>query len=203
MITPKKEIQMRKFLKIYFKFNIFLNLILMLYSAIAFIAAGLGIDFLMHFVIQIQSFATFELVEWISHPIYIAAAAFFGFFINQYFYHVSITLSNFDKFREITGLYVVPIFALGQLLANMFTLGIIAAAPFVFNVVATILLILVQRANNKLYAQNMEVPSVAIFDPAMQEMSLKIGQLRILKSEGKISEEEFMLHLNNILENKE
>jgi len=55
----------------------------------------------------------------------------------------------------------------------------------------------------KAYIQQTLNTNDTLFDPTMQEMSLKIGQLRILKSEGKISEEEFMFHLNNILEDKE
>ncbi|MBE5734849.1 MAG: hypothetical protein E7361_00125 [Clostridiales bacterium] len=194
---------MRKFLKIYFKFNIFLNLVLIIYAALAFIASAVGLDFVMHYINLIQDFATFGMAEWITHPIYVSGASLFAFFINQYFHKVSITLYNFDKFREISGLFVIPIFASFQLIINSFLLGIFALIPFVANALAGILLMILQKNNRKNYIQQTLNTNDTLFDPTMQEMSLKIGQLRILKSEGKISEEEFMFHLNNILEDKE
>ena len=194
---------MRKFLKICYKLNIFISLLLMIYSALTFIASTLNIEFLLHYVVVVQDFATLGIAEWMSEPLYICSASFFCFFINQYFYRVSLTLFNFDKFREITGLFVIPIFAIGQLFANLFILGLISIVPFVMNIASCLILILVQKSNKKIFQESELAKSDVVFDPAMQEMSLKIGQLRILKSEGKISEEEFLFHLNNILENKE
>ncbi len=194
---------MRKFLKIFFKINIFINLAFIIYSALAFIASALNVDFILHYVQIIQRFSTFGIAEWLIHPIYISSASFFAFFINQYFHKVSITLYNFDKFREISGLYVIPIFATFQAMANIFIVGIFAIIPLVANIVPCILLILLQRRNRKIVENYPTINETLANNPAMQEMSLKIGQLRILKSEGKISEEEFMFHLNNILEDKE
>ena len=193
---------MRKFLKIYFKINIFVSLLLMMYSCFAFIASAFNIAFMTHYTNIIQSVFTFGLSSFINGNLYIVIVSLFCFFINQYFYNIYRTLYNFDKFREITGIGVVPMFGILQLVGNTVILGVLSIVPFVLGIIATILLHKFQKDNrSRLIAESTHTH---IFDdPAMQEKSLKIGQLRILKSEGKISEEEFMFHLNNILEDKE
>ena len=126
----------------------------------------------------------------------------FAFIDNQYFYKVYRTLFNFDKFREITGIKIVPIFGLFQLGINIYFFGIFALIPFILNIASTTSLYFYQKANKKKLISEYP-PNFSFSDPIMHEMSLKIEQLRILKTEGKISEEEFISHLNNILENKE
>ncbi len=194
---------MQKFLKVYFKTNTIISLILLIYTAIAFIASAINIEFLLNYIQIVQSFSTFGVFNLTMTTAFLLPfITLVGFFINQYFNKIYLALYNFDKFREITGLSVILIFSSFQLIANFVLFGFFALIPFVLNCLSVILLSNYQKRNKVAYTETIKTfPNLE--DPSMQEMSLKIGQLRILKSEGKITEEEFMFHLNNILENKE
>jgi len=191
---------MRKFLKIYFRFNMIFSLLLLIYTAIVFLATAFNIEPLLNIVQSIQDFTTFNIMN--LSLTYLPIITLFGFFVNQYFNKIYFALFNFDKFREISGLPVILVFSAFQLISNFALFGFFALIPLIFNCLSIIFLTSYQKKNRLKYSevtnkfQNIE-------DPDMQQMCLKIGQLRILKSEGKITEEEFMLHLNNILENKE
>lgn len=194
---------MKRFLKLFFKFNIFLSLFLMTYSLVAFLASALGISFLFEVIADIQLYTSFNLLQPISEPLYLALVSFFGFFINQYFYKVYVTLFNFDKFMEITGLFVIPLFAIGQFVINALFIGIIAMIPLLLSILSAVLLKIYQNNNGIASFATQFAQANPSNDPMIREMGFKIGQLRMLKSAGKITDEEFMLHLNNILENKE
>lgn len=194
---------MKNFLKICFKINIFISAILMIYGFIAFFAALFDISSMLNIIYLISDFATFGIVnEFSISIIQVLGFGLFAFIDNQYFYKVHKTLYNFDKFREITGIKVVPIFGIFQFGINAYFFGIFALIPFSLNLISTASLYLYQKSNKKKLISEYS-PNFSFQDPIMHEMSLKIGQLRTLKSEGKISEEEFIFHLNNILENKE
>ena len=98
------------------------------------------------------------------------------------------TLYNFDRFREISGLFIIPIFSVAQLIMNFSLLGVLAVIPFAFNIASTIALTAYQKSINKALSKAGFSES-EIKDPAIQEAGLKIAQLRILKAEGKITQE--------------
>ena len=193
---------MRKFLKIYFRFNMILSLLLMAYCIFAFIGTLFNIPFVVNVIAEVQSFAGFGLLNLLSGSTQIMLASCVGYFTNQYFYRVYMTLYNFDRFREISGLFIIPIFSVAQLIMNFSLLGVLAVIPFAFNIASTIALTAYQKSINKALSKAGFSES-EIKDPAIQEAGLKIAQLRILKAEGKITQEEFMAHIYNILENKE
>ena len=195
---------MHKFLKIYYKFNMLFCILLAFFSLAIFLLYLVEIPAVINIFNQFQEFSTFGLLNT-NNSIYVTLiAGFCGFFANQHFYHIYLTLYNFDKFKEISGLSIIIFRSILQLIVNIILLGIFAIIPLVLNLIAMLLLFTYQKRNNKTMEQFFATHDTTVLqDASMQEMSFKIGQLRLLKSEGKISEEEFMFHLNNILENKE
>ena len=194
---------MKKFLKIFYKINIYFNFALAVYSLVAFGAAALNATFIMRPVLAISDWCTLGVFGEAQDIMYIATASCIGFFINQYFSKIYLTLQNFDKYREITGLNVIIAFAVIQIVANYILIGVFAIIPLVLDILAIVLLKHYQKRNSPSSEYISQLANIFEGNYALQEMSFKIGQLRILRSKGRISEEEFMLHLNNILENKE
>jgi len=187
------------FLKKYYKFNLFLSLLLSLISVIIFVGFLFDITPFMNLIHTLQEFSTFGLINS-QHSIYLTIiGTICAFGINKYFYKMYITLYHFDRFKEISGLWIIIATSTIQLAANFITLGLFACIPLCLNIISMLLLHFYQKKKNQIIAD----PQTETLDPLLLEMNFKIDKLRDLKSQGKISEEEFMSHLNNILDQKE
>ena len=75
---------MKKFLKVFYKFNKYLSFVLAVLSLIIFGGAAFNIPFIINPVTAIQEWSTFGLFDGSTDLMLLTIASCLGFFINQY-----------------------------------------------------------------------------------------------------------------------